>query len=141
MRLLGFVPRGLISPELNVAAPVFVTAASHILAEAARRRQLRLRQQQAEAADGGGGSHRGGGSTAKATETRDARAYYREADRVTSSLIIAMDSQDVAAVVALVPRKGAPFMLGALLPQRSRNDGEGNAGAQTKHAPRGDPEV
>ncbi|KAL8439047.1 hypothetical protein Efla_007702 [Eimeria flavescens] len=108
MRLLGFLPLSRLSLDETTAASLFVASASHALADRARRRQLRDRE-------------RGAGDL----ETRDARHYYAEASRMLSSLILAMDRKQVAAVVSFVPRRGAAVCLAALLPQLQEVDERG----------------
>ncbi|KAL8270045.1 hypothetical protein Esti_006037 [Eimeria stiedai] len=111
LRLLGFKPLSSLSLTQSTAASLFVTSAAHALADRARRRQLRNRE-------------RGGGGQAP-LETRDARMYYSEANRLLSSLILAADRRQVAAVVCFIPRRGASVALAALTPQLQEVDERG----------------
>ncbi|KAL8443129.1 hypothetical protein Emag_006079 [Eimeria magna] len=111
LRLLGFKPLSSLSLTQTTAASLFVTSAAYALADRARRRQLRNRE-------------RGGGVGAP-LETRDARLYYAEANRMLSSLILAADRKQVAAVVCFIPRRGASVALAALTPQLQEVDERG----------------
>ncbi|KAL8445158.1 hypothetical protein Emed_005853 [Eimeria media] len=107
IRLLGFKPLSSLSLTQTTAASLFVTSAAYALADRARRRQLRNRE-------------RGGGVGGAPLETRDARLYYAEANRMLSSLILAADRKQVAAVVCFIPRRGASVALAALTPQNNK---------------------
>lgn len=78
LRLLGFVPVASVSMEYNTSSSLFVASASHALAETARRRQIRNRERDRET-----------------TETRDARVYFYEADRLLAGLVLAAERKQV----------------------------------------------
>ncbi|CDJ39127.1 hypothetical protein ETH_00042975 [Eimeria tenella] len=118
MRLLGFIPLSLLGPEANVGNSLFVSFGSAAAAAAARQQQLKQQlQQQLQQQRQQQQQEQKQQQQQTNVETRNALSYFEESKRLLSALILAMDKKQVAAVVSFVPRRGAPVMLGALLPQ------------------------